>query len=145
MNDTSSKYSYFSKDKCILVTGGCGFIGGNLIRKILQFGDSKVINIDKLTYASDFSSINSIINNLSEDSKKRYHFYQCDLYDKNKVLKIILDTKPNYIYHLAAESHVDRSINDPISFIKSNIIGTYNLIEATRHYYQDLSSQKENF
>ncbi len=142
MNDTSSKYSFFSRDKCILVTGGCGFIGGNLIRKLLQLGDSIVINIDKLTYASDFSSINSILNNLSEDSKQRYRFYQCDLYDKNKISKIIFDTKPDYIYHLAAESHVDRSINDPISFIKSNIIGTYNLIEATRHYYQNLGFEK---
>ena len=145
MIDFSSKYSFFSKDKSILVTGGCGFIGGALIRKLIEFSEASIINIDKLTYASDSSSIKNVLKNLSNDAKKRYQLFECDLYDKEKVSQIVFETKPDYIYHLAAESHVDRSINDPISFINSNIIGTYNLLEAVRNYYQNLSSKKRKF
>ncbi len=144
MGKLISKYKFFSKDKCILVTGGCGFIGSALIRRLIEFSESKIVNIDKLTYASDSSSIKNILKKLNEDAKERYQLFECDLYNKDLVSRIISETKPDYIYHFAAESHVDRSINDPISFINSNIIGTYNLLESAKNYYQVLSSKKKN-
>ena len=111
----------------ILVTGGLGFIGSNLI-KILLKKKYTVINIDKVSYSSNFYNTKNFSKN------KRYKFIKCNLEDKKKLNKIILKFKPNGIFNLAAETHVDRSIDDPSPFVKSNIIGLFNLLEVFRKY-----------
>ena len=111
--------------KKILVTGGLGFIGSNLINLLIK-KKNKVINIDKVTYASNFY-------NTKEFSKdKNYKFIKCDLNNKNKLRLIIKNFKPKIIFNLAAETHVDRSIDGPKNFIESNILGTFNLLEIIR-------------
>ena len=111
--------------KKILVTGGLGFIGSNLINLLIK-KKNKVINIDKVTYASNFY-------NTKEFSKdKNYKFIKCDLNNKNKLRLIIKSFKPKIIFNLAAETHVDRSIDGPKNFIESNILGTFNLLEIIR-------------
>ena len=121
--------------KKIIVTGGLGFIGSNLIRKLLN-KKNKVINIDKASYAANFYNTKEFKKN------KNYKFYKCDLNDKKKLGKIILTFKPNIIFNLAAESHVDRSIDNPEEFIKSNINGTFNLLEIFRNYNKKTSKTK---
>ena len=111
--------------KKILVTGGLGFIGSNLINLLIK-KKNKVINIDKVTYSSNFY-------NTKEFSKdKNYKFIKCDLNNKNKLRLIIKSFKPKIIFNLAAETHVDRSIDGPKNFIESNILGTFNLLEIIR-------------
>ena len=112
----------------ILITGGAGFIGSALIRHIINFTDHVVFNIDKLTYAGNEESLKNIsLNN-------RYHFMKADICDKSVILDLFEDYQPDSIIHLAAESHVDKSISSPSQFIETNIIGTYNLLEASRAY-----------
>ena len=113
--------------KKVLVTGGAGFIGSNLINYLLK-EKYFVINIDKLTYSSTPYNLKNIKKN------KNYVFFKVDLNNKNKIIKILKKYKPNGIFNLAAETHVDRSIDDPKNFIFSNIVGTYNLLEAIRNY-----------
>ena len=135
----------FIDNKKVLVTGGAGFIGGALIRRLLKYSKSNVFNLDKLNYASDLESINEIVNKNS-DIKKRYKFFKCDLLNKSKTNNIINKIKPDIIVHFAAESHVDKSIDNPSSFIESNILGTYNLLEASLRYWENLSRlKKQNF
>ena len=124
----------------ILVTGGYGFIGSALIRMLLSSTDHKVLNIDKLTYASNIKSI-------PEDLiSSNYNFKQIDICDKNKVKNAINEFQPSIIMHLAAESHVDRSIEGPEIFLKTNILGTYNLLAESLNYYKTLKgSDKKNF
>ena len=114
----------------ILVTGGLGFIGSNLI-KILLKKKYVVINIDKISYSSNFYNTKQFSKN------KNYKFIKCDLFNKNKLNKIILKHKPVGIFNLAAETHVDRSIDNPSPFIKSNILGLFNLLEVIRNYYKN--------
>jgi dTDP-glucose 4,6-dehydratase len=119
--------------KIILVTGGAGFIGSAVIRYILENSNFKVINIDKLTYASNLSS-------LKKDKKnKNYIFKKIDICNQRKILEIFKRYSPQLIMHLAAETHVDRSINSANNFIKTNILGTYNILEASREYYKSLN------
>ena len=135
----------FIDNKKILITGGAGFIGGCLIRRLLKYSKSDVFNLDKLNYASDLESINKIVNKNS-DIKKRYKFFKCDLSNKSKTKNVINKINPDIIIHFAAESHVDRSIHNPSSFIESNILGTYNLLEASLKYWETLSKlKKQNF
>ena len=123
----------------ILITGGAGFIGGALIRNLLLTCQDKVFNVDKLTYASDLESINRI---KASTNKERYEFINIDLYDFEKTKEIIECIKPDKIIHLAAESHVDRSITSPRIFMNSNIIGTFNLLEAARLYWDKFDNEK---
>ena len=123
----------------IIVTGGAGFIGGTLIRKLLQEKKDWVIyNLDQMGYASDLSWIKN-----SEDYQSRHFFLQIDLRNKKILENLVKDINPNLIIHLAAESHVDRSIDNPLKFIESNIIGTFNLLEASRAYWKKLSDNKK--
>ena len=112
----------------ILITGGCGFIGSHLIIKLLKNKKNKILNLDKINYAS-----NTILNK-EFLKKKNYKFKKIDIRKYKSVEKSILNFKPNYIFHLAAESHVDRSIDGPKIFIESNIIGTFNILEAVKKY-----------
>ena len=111
----------------IIVTGGLGFIGSNLIELLLN-KKFKVINIDKVTYSSNFYNTKDYLGN------KNYTFIKCDLNNKAKLKKIIFKNKPNGIFNLAAETHVDRSIDGPEAFIQSNILGVFNLLEIFREY-----------
>ena len=113
----------------ILVTGGLGFIGSNLIKLLLK-KKYNVINLDKISYSSNFYNTKKFSNH------KNYKFLKCDLADKKKLNKIILTYKPIGIFNLAAETHVDRSIDDPSPFIKSNILGLFNLLEVIRKYHK---------
>ena len=124
--------------KIIFVTGGAGFIGSALIRFLINETDNTVINFDKLTYAGNLESLKSI------ESNDRYHFVQGDICDKEKVSQLLAQYQVDYIMHLAAESHVDRSIDGPGEFIQTNIVGTYALLEAARSYYETLSIEKKS-
>ena len=112
----------------IIVTGGLGFIGSNLIDLLLK-NKYFVINIDKVTYSSNFY-------NVREFSKKNYKFIKCDINNKKKIKKILNKYNPIGIFNLAAETHVDRSIDNPLKFIKSNIFGVYNLLEEFKTFYK---------
>lgn len=126
--------------KKILVTGGAGFIGSALVRLIINHSEHQVLNIDKLTYAGHLESLNNIKNS------DRYQFEQVDICDIGKVNRIFNAFKPNVIMHLAAESHVDRSIDGSAEFIKTNINGTHVLLEEAKKYWSSLKGElKENF
>ena len=113
--------------KKIIVTGGLGFIGSNLINILLK-KNYKILNIDKVTYASNFYNIKNFVNH------KNYEFSKCDLFNQKKLNNLINNFKPDAIFNLAAETHVDRSIDNPHSFIKSNIVGVFNLLEVFKKY-----------
>ena len=124
----------------ILVTGGAGFIGSAVVRFLINETPHKVINLDKLTYAGNLQSLKSI------DSSERYTFVQADICERAHVDAILNTHKPDIIMHLAAESHVDRSIDGPGEFIKTNIVGTYTLLEAAKDYWNTLPEmQKQSF
>lgn len=116
----------------ILVTGGCGFIGNNLVRYLLNHTQHTVINLDKLTYAGNAKSLIDVADS------SRYQFIQADIADADAINKIITDVAPDAIAHLAAESHVDRSIDGPAEFIQTNIIGTFNLLSAALAHFKTL-------
>ena len=120
-----------------LVTGGAGFIGSAVIRHIIQHTDNNVLNLDKLTYAGNLESLNEISQN------SRYQFQQVDICDSAKLAQIFEQFQPDAIMHLAAESHVDRSIDGPSDFIQTNIVGTYTLLEIARKYWMELDGNKK--
>ncbi len=123
--------------KKILITGGAGFIGSAVIRHIIDNTNDSVINVDKLTYAGNLESLDSISNN------KRYIFEQVDICDKEELERVFNSYQPNLVMHLAAESHVDRSIDGPSDFIKTNIVGSYILLEVVKNYWQKLDETKK--
>ena len=124
----------------ILVTGGAGFIGSAVIRHIINDTDDIVLNIDKLTYAGNLESLKDI------DQSPRYEFQQIDICDKEALEQAFDSFKPNLVMNLAAESHVDRSIDGPAEFINTNIVGTYHLLEVARQYWQKLDDiDKQQF
>ena len=130
----------------ILVTGGAGFIGSHVIKKLLQNKENVVFNLDKMGYASSTYMLDKLINENSSISSNQYKFLNIDLSSKLETEKAIEEAKPNLIMHLAAESHVDRSIDGPEEFIKSNIVGTFNLLESARKFWSRLNSdEKDNF
>jgi len=116
----------------IVVTGGAGFIGSNLIRNIIQSTKHTVINIDKLTYAGNLESLAQF------KEHDNYIFHKVDICDREYIKSIFSKYKPQALMHLAAESHVDRSIDNPCVFLQTNIHGTYNLLEVAREYYETL-------
>jgi len=126
------------KFKTILITGGAGFIGGTLIRNLLLNTNSYIFNVDKFGYASDLTGIEKI-----NSARERHKAIKLDLINKDSINDYINFVQPDLIIHLAAESHVDRSINDPSHFIKSNIIGTFNLIESAKNYWENLNFKRK--
>ena len=124
----------------IFITGGAGFIGSALIRYILNETDFSVVNIDKLTYAGNLESLEGYENNA------RYTFVNVDILDGKRLCELFDQYNPLYVMHLAAESHVDRSIEEPLEFIRTNVIGTLTLLQASNKYYARLSAaDKEIF
>ena len=134
-------YSEITKKyKRILLTGGAGFIGSCLVRRLLKNTSSKIFNLDFLGYSSDLSSIQNLT---QSKNKNRYLHLKNDLRNFEEIQQIIREVDPDIIIHLAAESHVDRSINKPSDFIESNIIGTYNLLEAARKHFENISLERK--
>ena len=126
--------------KTFLVTGGAGFIGSAVVRFLINHTNHKVINLDNLTYAGNLDSLEAVADN------ERYVFEHADICDSSAVSRILSEYQPDFIMHLAAESHVDRSIDGPSEFIQTNIVGTYNLLECARKYWVELEPcKKEKF
>ena len=123
--------------KTILVTGGAGFIGSAVVRHLINDTGHTIINVDKLTYAGNLESLTSV----SDDP--RYQFEKVDICDAKEIARVIARYQPDVIMHLAAESHVDRSIDGPDQFIQTNIVGTYNLLEQARAYWTQLEAAKK--
>jgi dTDP-glucose 4,6-dehydratase len=119
----------------IIITGGAGFIGSNLVRHIIETTEHSVLNVDALTYAGNLHSLNDIKNNT------RYQFSQVDICDAKQVEKAFQAFQPDWVMHLAAESHVDRSIDGPGAFIQTNVIGTFNLLQSARSHYEALEGE----
>ncbi|MDT3336866.1 dTDP-glucose 4,6-dehydratase [Shewanella sp. SP1S1-7] len=121
----------------ILITGGAGFIGSALVRMLIEQTESVVLNFDKLTYASHPESLAGVADS------ERYHFVQADICDRARLDQVLQQFQPDLVMHLAAESHVDRSIDGPAEFIQTNIVGTYTLLEACRSYYKTLGQAQQ--
>ncbi|CAK4070465.1 dTDP-glucose 4,6-dehydratase [Vibrio sp. 16] len=121
----------------ILVTGGAGFIGSAVIRHIINETQDSVVNLDKLTYAGNLESLHEV------ESSARYQFECVDICDRSRLERVFDEHQPDIVMHLAAESHVDRSIDGPAAFIETNIIGTYTLLETARRYWQSLPLEKK--
>lgn len=124
----------------VLVTGGAGFIGSALVRYLINETECEVVNVDKLTYAGNLASLNSV------SDHPRYRFVRADICDGAAMAGLFGAAKPDIVMHLAAESHVDRSIDGPAAFIETNIVGTYALLDVARSYWSELpSSRKDTF
>ena len=127
-------------NKTILVTGGAGFIGSALIRYIIQKTKFRVVNIDKLAYSGNLQSLELV------EKNKNYFFEYVDICNGNELNRVFRENKPDVVMHLAAESHVDRSIDGPGDFIQTNIVGTYTLLEESKKYWNSVKGKKkENF
>lgn len=121
----------------ILITGGAGFIGSAVVRQLITESEATVINVDKLTYAGNLESVAEVATN------PRYHFERVDICDAPALQRLFTQYQPDAVMHLAAESHVDRSIDGPAQFIETNIIGTYTLLEAAREYWAALPADRK--
>ena len=128
----------------ILVTGGAGFIGGAVVRRLLQESEAIVFNLDKMGYASELTSIDHALSALGPDHVERHQLLKVDLADAEAVAAAVAQADPDLVMHLAAESHVDRSIAGPGVFIQSNVTGTYNLLQAVRSHYDALSNERRS-
>ena len=121
----------------ILVTGGAGFIGSAVVRHLIEATDHKVVNLDKLTYAGNLESLASVADS------ERYRFERADICDREALARVFDGHQPDAVMHLAAESHVDRSIDGPGDFIQTNVVGTYTLLEAARSYWSSLDESAQ--
>ena len=124
--------------KTILITGGAGFIGSNLVRFQVETLGNRVINVDALTYAGNLESLTSV------SSSPNYQFEHVDICDTKSASRLFREYQPDVVMHLAAESHVDRSIDGPAAFIETNIVGTYNLLECARSYWRELPVDRKS-
>tara|TARA_Y100000385_G_C13096622_1_gene641758 strand:+ start:1574 stop:2614 length:1041 start_codon:yes stop_codon:yes gene_type:complete len=122
----------------ILITGGAGFIGSALVRHIIDNTDDSIVNVDKLTYAGNLESLENCIKH------ERHVFENIDICDRREVTRVFDQHNPDVVMHLAAESHVDRSIDNPAEFIQTNVVGTYILLEAALSYWQSLCKQRQS-
>ncbi|EGQ9111219.1 dTDP-glucose 4,6-dehydratase [Vibrio alginolyticus] len=122
----------------ILVTGGAGFIGSAVVRHIIRDTQDTVINLDKLTYAGNLESLVDV------SESERYYFEQVDICDRTELDRVFSEHQPDMVMHLAAESHVDRSIDGPAAFIETNVMGTYHLLEAARQYWSSLKEANKS-
>nr|WP_324257483.1 dTDP-glucose 4,6-dehydratase [Cellvibrio fontiphilus] len=121
----------------VLVTGGAGFIGSAVVRHIINNTGDSVVNLDKLTYAGNLESLASVA------GSARYAFEQVDICNRAELDRVFAQHQPDAVMHLAAESHVDRSIDGPAAFIETNIVGTYQLLEASRDYWKNLPEARK--
>lgn len=121
----------------ILITGGAGFIGSAVVRHVIGHTQASVINVDKLTYAGNLASVAAV------SANSRYCFEQLDICNRSELERVFNQHQPDLVMHLAAESHVDRSIDGPAAFIETNIVGTYTLLEVARNYWNGLDSQRK--
>lgn len=126
-----------------MVTGGAGFIGSALIRRLLKNTSLTIFNLDKLGYASDQTSINNLCLDSSIDIKSRYQLLKVDLRNKVQLKDAIQKANPDFVFHLAAETHVDRSIEDPYSFLENNVYGTFNLLETCLEHWEKLPFERK--
>ncbi|HHY0470213.1 dTDP-glucose 4,6-dehydratase [Vibrio parahaemolyticus] len=122
----------------ILVTGGAGFIGSAVVRHIIRDTKDSVVNLDKLTYAGNLESLVDVADS------DRYYFEQVDICDRTELDRVFSEHQPDMVMHLAAESHVDRSIDGPAAFIETNVMGTYHLLEAARQYWSSLEEANKS-
>lgn len=123
--------------KIILITGGAGFIGSAVIRYIIRNTPDSVVNVDKLTYAGNLESLESV------SDSPRYAFEQVDICNRAELDRVFAEYQPDAVMHLAAESHVDRSISGAADFIQTNIVGTYTLLEVAKNYWHTLDEAKK--
>lgn len=129
-----------SQLKKVLITGGAGFIGSNLVHYLINNNLAEVVNVDSLTYAGNLASLVAVENN------PLYHFEKADICDTATIKNIFDKYQPDLVMHLAAESHVDRSIDGPSEFLNTNIMGTYNMLEISRNYWEkQIGEKKEKF
>ena len=125
-------------EKSLLITGGAGFIGSHVVRLFVnKYPQYKIINHDKLTYAGNLENLRDI------EGKSNYKFLKMDICDFESVLKLLQEEKVDGIVHLAAESHVDRSIKDPFTFARTNVLGTLRLLQAAKIYWESLPEKYE--
>jgi dTDP-glucose 4,6-dehydratase len=122
----------------ILVTGGAGFIGGCLVRRLVQTQQAHVVNCDKLTYAGNLDSLATVHND------PRYHFEEVDICDRPAIEQLLREHRPSAIMNLAAESHVDRSIDGPADFVRTNVVGTFEMLDAALNYWRQLSPPEQD-
>jgi dTDP-glucose 4,6-dehydratase len=123
--------------KTLLITGGAGFIGSAVVRHLIRRTDYRVVNLDRLTYAGNLDSVAEVADS------ERYAFEQVDIRDRRELDRVFREHRPTGVMHLAAESHVDRSIEGPAEFIDTNIVGTYTLLEVSRAYWSELEAQSK--
>ncbi|MCC4288858.1 dTDP-glucose 4,6-dehydratase [Vreelandella aquamarina] len=125
-------------NKTFLITGGAGFIGSAVVRELIQNSTHRVVNVDKLTYAGNLESLVNV------ETSERYAFVQADICDAPAMQQLFEQHQPDVVMHLAAESHVDRSIDGPAEFIQTNVVGTTVLLEAARSYWNSLEGERRD-